>query len=88
MQPVGGAAGEAAARILKALRSGDTIRLRLELDYASGACRAPLADSLTSERAELLEGVVWGIREGLDQGTAPRLFEPQAALLGHLAGFC
>jgi hypothetical protein len=81
-----GQAAEAAARILCALRAGDPGRLAMELDRAGGLSRSAGTDSLAEEQAELLEGVVSGIREHLDAGGSLRLLEFQAALLAHLAG--
>jgi hypothetical protein len=83
---VAGEAAEAAARILRALRAGDPRRLAAELDHAGGLCCPAGADSWAEERAELLAGVVSGIREQLAEGGSPRLLEPQAGLLSHLAG--
>lgn len=87
MQPAAASqAAQAAARILGALRAGDSGRLAVELDRAGGLSRSAGADSWAEERAELLEGVVSGIREHLAAGGSPRLLESQAALLSHLAG--
>ncbi len=79
-------AAEAAAEILRALASGDPARLDTELERASRVSGRIGFDSWAEEQAELLEVVVTGIRERMVQGAMPSLLEPQAALLGHLAG--
>ncbi len=80
-------AAEAAAGILRALESGDAARLDTALDRASRlSYRRTDSDSWAEEQAELLEVVVSGIRERMALGAKPCLLEPQAALLGHLAG--
>ncbi len=78
-----GTAG-AAARILAALRSGESGRLMEELNRAAEICRTPVEDAYAAERTEVLDAAIRELRRPAALAGLSR--EAPACLLAHLAG--
>ncbi len=84
---LGDGTAAAAARILGALRTGETRRLASELDRAAETCRTPFRDPCAAERREVLDAVVRELRQKVDYPHSTHAgLEAHTHLLTHLAG--
>jgi hypothetical protein len=83
---LGDGTAAAAARILAALRSGESRRIASELDRAAETCRTPFRDPGAAERSEVLDAVIRELRQKVDPHSTEAALEAHTRLLTHLAG--